>query len=50
MGNAILIYGVFMILIITAGVIFGIRSGQFKKQKNANRLPLEIDDSKDDKN
>lgn len=44
MANALIIYGIFMLVIITVGVIFGIRSGQFKKHKKANRMPLEIDE------
>ena len=50
MASALIIYGIFMLFIITAGVVFGIRSGQFKNKENANRLPLDVDDVTNNKN
>ncbi len=44
MGNAIIVYSLFMLVVITIAVVFAMRSGQFKKADNANSLPLEIEE------
>lgn len=48
MKTAFIIYGVFIIALVTVAVIWGMKTGQFSHQKEARNLPLEIDDSVDE--
>ncbi len=38
-----IVYTAVLIAVVTVSVIWGIKSGQFKKEKNASNLPLEIE-------
>lgn len=44
MATAFIVYGVFIIALVTAAVIWGLKNNQFEKQGSASRLPLEVDE------
>lgn len=44
MAVALIIYGIMMISLVTAVVLWGLKTGQFSGQRDARNLPLEVED------